>query len=294
MEVVVVADEEEVNVAAAAARHLEMPRLVVHPLRNLQVTVHAVRISLDRLRCHMVQMELLLGVQNELIGGGPRVGDRFKVILPNIRSLRGVVVSVRAAVLAAAPKLDARLPPFGLSFGPDELVHRIQQQREEAGAAIFCDDTKRRQRSIGGMRIGRGDGTLHETWLIDGFGRLHRHRLRRRLFPPLPPPRPRLPRFRRVSCVHDARRRMPKIDGHPPAGAAARSRVVQCAGGLTLRIVPAPPPRQGASAIGGAVATEAAAEAVTVARAEPSAVEGKITLPARLGARGHPVPAGTG
>ena len=146
MEVVV--NEEEVKVVAMAARHLQMPRLVVHPFRHLQVAVHAVRICLHRLRRHVVEVELLLGVENELVAGGPRVGDGLKVILPNVRPLGAVVVPVRAAVLAAPPELDARFPPFGLALGPDELIDRVQQQREEAGAAILCDDTERRQRSI--------------------------------------------------------------------------------------------------------------------------------------------------
>ena len=159
------------------------------------------------------------------------------------------------AVLAAPPELDARFPPFGLSFGPDELVHRVQQQREEAGAAIRSA-VIRSGGSAPPAVCGSAAATAGTTNPGCSMGRP-------RGPPPPPPPvfaaaaaAPRLLAHRRVSCVHDARRRVPKIDGHP---SSRRRRTAGSRAAHRWSLAPHRPaaaPTTGRCPVGGAVAAK--------------------------------------
>ena len=136
-------------------------------------------------RRHVMEMELLLGVETSSLPAG--LASETGSSIPTRSALRAVVIPVRAAAWQRRPT-RRETPPFGLSFGPDELVHRVQQQREKPAPQSFATiwaAAALHQRYADRTRRRRSPQTRVARW-----ARPPRCRLRRRLFSPLPPPRP--------------------------------------------------------------------------------------------------------
>eukprot|EP00967_Tisochrysis_lutea_P128465 scaffold219734_cov32-Tisochrysis_lutea.AAC.4 len=125
--------------------HHAVPPVVIVPCWRAEVRVHAVRIREDGRIYAVVKGIKLLEVELEGVGRAHPCGRRCRLekILPHVGPAHAVEVLVALAISAPFAHLHVR--GHAPLVRPDHLVERVQEECEEACAAVLGHHAKKRR-----------------------------------------------------------------------------------------------------------------------------------------------------